>query len=42
MAELNTKLDAYLLRNPQDSLDLSGTYLGADGAKIIAEFLPQW
>jgi hypothetical protein len=41
MAELNTKLDAYL-RNPQDGLDLGGAYFGADGAKRLAEFLPQW
>jgi hypothetical protein len=41
MAELNAKLGAYL-QNPQDNLDLSGTYLGAGGAKRLVEFLPQW
>jgi hypothetical protein len=41
MAELNAKLDAYL-QKPHDSLDLSGMHLGADGAKRLVEFLPQW
>ena len=41
MKELNAKIEAYL-QNPIDSLDLSGIRFGADGAKRVAEVLPEW
>ena len=41
MKMLNAKLDDYL-KYPQDSLDLAGMKFGAEGAKRVAEILPQW
>jgi hypothetical protein len=41
MEELNAKIEAYL-QNPIESLDLSGMNFGADGAKRVAEVLPEW
>ena len=41
MEKLNVKIDVYL-KDPQDSLDLSGMSFGAEGAKRIAEVLPKW
>jgi hypothetical protein len=38
---LNAKLQAYL-EDPKDILDLSGMDVRADGARIVAEFLPKW
>ena len=40
-AKLNAKLKAYL-EDPKDCLDLSGIEFRADGARIVAEFLPKW
>jgi hypothetical protein len=39
--ELDAKLGAYL-KDPKDSLDLSGMGIGAEGAKTIAALLPNW
>jgi hypothetical protein len=39
-AKLNAKLKAYL-EDPKDFLDFSGMDFGADGARIVAKFLPQ-
>ena len=39
--KLNTRLDAYL-KDPKNSLDLSGMKFGAGGARRIAEVLPKW
>jgi hypothetical protein len=41
MKELNAKIEAYL-QNPRDSLDLSRMNFRADGAKKVAEVLPEW
>ena len=41
MEALNVKLGAYS-KDPQDSLDLSGMGIGAEGAKTVAAFLPNW
>ena len=41
MEKLNAKIDVYL-KDPQDSLDLSGMIFGAEGAKRVAEVLPKW
>ena len=38
---LNAKLAEYL-KDPKDSLDLSGMGFGAEGAKVVAAFLPKW
>ena len=40
-AKLNAKLKAFL-EDPKDFLDLSGMDFRADGARIVAEFLPKW
>ena len=40
-AKLNAKLKAYL-EDPKDFIDLSGMDVRADGARIVAEFLPKW
>jgi hypothetical protein len=40
-AKLNAKLKAYL-EDPKDFIDLSGMDVRADGAMIVAEFLPKW
>jgi hypothetical protein len=40
-AKLNAKLKAYL-EDPKDFLDLSGMGFRADGARIVAKFLPKW
>ena len=39
--KLNTRLDAYL-KDPKNSLDLSGMMFGAGGARRLAEVLPKW
>ena len=41
MEKLNAKIGVYL-KDPQDSLDLSRIKFGADGAKRVAEVLPEW
>ena len=41
MEKLNAKIDVYL-KDPQDSLDLSGMKFGTEGAKRVAEVLPKW
>jgi hypothetical protein len=38
---LNARLAEYL-EDPKDSLDLSRMGFGADGAKLVAAFLPKW
>jgi hypothetical protein len=40
-SKLSAKLTAYL-EDPKYFLDLSGMYYRADGARIVAEFLPKW
>jgi hypothetical protein len=40
-AKLNAELKAYL-EDPKDFLGLSGMDFRADGARIVAEFLPKW
>ena len=40
-AKLSTKLKAYL-EDPKDFLDLSAMDFRADGASIVAKFLPKW
>ena len=39
-AKLSAKLKAYL-EDPKDFLDLSGINFCADGARIVAKFLPK-
>jgi hypothetical protein len=38
---LNANLEGYL-KDPKDTLDLSGMKLGAEGANTVASFLPKW
>jgi hypothetical protein len=38
---LNAKLEGYL-KDPKDTLDLSGMKLDAEGANTVASFLPKW
>jgi hypothetical protein len=38
---LNAKLEEYL-KDPKDTLDLSGMKLDAKGANTVASFLPNW
>jgi hypothetical protein len=38
---LNARLAEYL-EDPKDSLDLSEMGFGAEGAKVVAAFLPKW
>jgi hypothetical protein len=41
MEALKAKLAVYT-KEPKDRLDLSGMGIGAEGAKTVAAFLPNW
>jgi hypothetical protein len=38
---LNAKLQGYM-KDPTESLDLSGMNIGVEGMRVVAAFLPKW